>query len=269
MTPSTQKPVSGVGEQRHSSSRPSEIFGNSSVRSGRRSNGAHPSVEVHPVSVGFADETRTSVTVDASCCEAGWSIIQSNFVLVSAIDSCLAISFKITSKTMVTVELMNSTAAKIVLVTQRGDSINRISNKVGTSYSWVYDWIGRLDDANIISKTDSGIQVADYEMRRRYEEMMGTLYSRDEVSQDDAYVIPHFAGMEYAYTEIDAAYIWTDGGYQIARSHDDYPVLSRSTSVTSIGGSSSSNGSESIPPLVNDRMQTMSTEASTTSYSPD
>jgi len=26
-------------------------------------------------------------------------------------------------------------------------------------------------------------------------------------------------------TEIDAAYVWTQGGYQIARSHDDYPVF--------------------------------------------
>ncbi|MEF8775604.1 MAG: hypothetical protein V5A43_03750 [Haloarculaceae archaeon] len=31
--------------------------------------------------------------------------------------------------------------------------------------------------------------------------------------------------MEFAYTEIDAAYVWTRGGYQIARSHDDYPVF--------------------------------------------
>ena len=31
--------------------------------------------------------------------------------------------------------------------------------------------------------------------------------------------------MEFAYMEIDAAYVWTHGGYQIARSHDDYPVF--------------------------------------------
>jgi hypothetical protein len=51
------------------------------------------------------------------------------------------------------------------------------------------------------------------------------LYSRSIISQEDACVIPHFAGMEFAYTEIDAAYVWTHGGYQIARSHDDYPVF--------------------------------------------
>lgn len=122
-------------------------------------------------------------------------------------------------------EFMDPTAAKIVLAAHRGDSINRIADKIGISYSWVYDWVDRLADAEIIANTDNGIRIIDYEIRRRYEEMMGALYSRDDVSQDDAYVIPHFAGMTFAYTEIDAAYVWTHGGYQIARNHDDYPVF--------------------------------------------
>jgi DNA-binding Lrp family transcriptional regulator len=124
-------------------------------------------------------------------------------------------------------EFMDPTAAKIVLVAQRGDSINRIANKIGTSYSWVYDWTERLEDAKIISNTDNGIRIIDHEIRQRYAEMMAALYSRDVISQEEAYIIPHFAGMEFAYTEIDAAYVWTEGGFQIARSYDDYPVFIR------------------------------------------
>ena len=122
-------------------------------------------------------------------------------------------------------EFMDSTAAKIVMAANRGDSINRIANKVNISYSWVYDWMGRLEAENIISNTDNAIRILDHELRQQYAEMMAALYSRDTISQEDAYVIPHFAGMEFAYTEIDAAYVWTEGGYQIARSHDDYPVF--------------------------------------------
>lgn len=123
------------------------------------------------------------------------------------------------------IEVMDATAAKIVLAVQRGDSINRVAIKIGVSYSWVYDWIERLEGENIIAITDNGIQIVDHEMRQQYAEMMAALYSRDTLSQEDAYVVPHFAGMEFAYTEIDAAYVWTHGGYQIARGHDDYPVF--------------------------------------------
>jgi hypothetical protein len=123
------------------------------------------------------------------------------------------------------IELMDATAGKIVLAVKRGDSINHIASKIDISYSWVYDWVERLENVNIISNTDNGIQIIDHEMRQQYAEMMAALYSRDTISQDDAYVIPHFAGMEFAFTEIDAAYVWTQGGYQIARSHDDYPVF--------------------------------------------
>lgn len=89
----------------------------------------------------------------------------------------------------------------------------------------MYDWIERLEDKEIIAVTDNGIQIVDHEMRQQYAEMMASLYSRDTLSQEDAYVVPHFAGMVFAYTEIDAAYVWTHGGYQIARGHDDYPVF--------------------------------------------
>jgi DNA-binding Lrp family transcriptional regulator len=123
------------------------------------------------------------------------------------------------------IEMMDATASKIILAIQRGDSINRVASKIGVSYSWVYDWVERLAEANIISNRDSGLHVVDHELRQQYAEMMAALYSRGAISQEDAYVIPHFAGMEFAYTEIDAAYVWTHGGYQIARGHDDYPVF--------------------------------------------
>lgn len=122
-------------------------------------------------------------------------------------------------------EFMDPTAAKIVLAVDRGDSINRISNKIEISYSWVYDWVERLENKNIISNTDNGLRVIDHEMRRYYDEMLGALSRREEPTNEDAYLIPHFSGMEFVYTEIDAAYVWTQGGYQIARSHNDYPVF--------------------------------------------
>ncbi len=43
-----------------------------------------------------------------------------------------------------------------------------------------------------------------------------------EPFSEEAYVLPQFAGMEYAYTGIDAVYVWTRGGYQVARDPEDY-----------------------------------------------
>ena len=126
---------------------------------------------------------------------------------------------------MPTAECMDPTAAKIVLAAHRGDSINHIASKIGVSYSWVYDWIERLETHKIISNTDNGIRVIDHELRQQYDEMTAALYRRDTITQEAAYVIPHFADMDFAYTEIDAAYVWTHGGYQIARGHDDYPIF--------------------------------------------
>ena len=126
---------------------------------------------------------------------------------------------------MSALELMDPTAAKIVLAAQRGDSINRIADKVRISYSWTYEWIERLEETNIISITDNGIEIRNHEMRRQYNDIMAVIIRSAAVSPEEAYAIPHFAGMEFAFTEIDAAFVWTHGGYQIARSHDDYPIF--------------------------------------------
>ena len=41
----------------------------------------------------------------------------------------------------------------------------------------------------------------------------------------EAYVLPQFANMDYAFTSIDAVYVWTRGGYQVARDPEDYPLF--------------------------------------------
>ena len=42
-------------------------------------------------------------------------------------------------------EYNDETAAKIMLAIRPGDSIRRISQKIDASYSWVYDWIERVN----------------------------------------------------------------------------------------------------------------------------
>ncbi len=121
-------------------------------------------------------------------------------------------------------EYVDETAAKIILAIRPGDSIRRIAQKIDGSYSWVYDWIERLEDAGFIKRND-GIYVADYTVRDRYYDIVAAIARSVPPAIEDGYIIPHFAGMPFAYTKIDSVYVWTHGGYQIARGHDDYPIF--------------------------------------------
>ena len=121
-------------------------------------------------------------------------------------------------------EYVDETAAKIMLAVQPGDSIRRIAQKIDGSYSWVYAWIERLEAAGFVRR-DGGVYIEDYTVRDRYHEMVATISRSVSPSIDEGYVIPHFPGMPFAYTKIDSVYVWTHGGYQIARGHDDYPIF--------------------------------------------
>ncbi len=121
-------------------------------------------------------------------------------------------------------EYVDETAAKIMLAVRPGDSIRRIAQKIDGSYSWVYDWVERLEDAGFIRR-DNGVYIERYGIRDRYRDIVATISRSIPPSIDEGYVIPHFAGMPFAYTKIDSVYVWTHGGYQIARGHDDYPIF--------------------------------------------
>ena len=122
------------------------------------------------------------------------------------------------------IESIDEVAAKIVLAMDDGDSINHLSKKIDQSYSWTHEWIHRLIDTGIIERTGDGYRVADSDAREAFMRVVQAVTTHG-ISRDEAYMIPHFANMSFAFTRIDAAYIWTHGGYQIARDYTDYPVF--------------------------------------------
>jgi hypothetical protein len=123
-------------------------------------------------------------------------------------------------------DFVDSTAAKIVLAARDGDSIRRVSQKIDGTYSWVYTWVERMETVDVVERTD-GIRITAPEVRDGYAQVMETIAREMSPSVDEAYVISHFAAMDFAYTKIDAVYVWTHGGYQIARGGDAYPVFMR------------------------------------------
>lgn len=120
-------------------------------------------------------------------------------------------------------ELVNQYVTKILLAAEDGDSINRISEKIGASYSYTYEWIERLEEIGVVER-DGGVHITDTEVAGAYQSLARAVLRR-RMELEDAYLLPNFAGMEYAYTKTDAVFIWTRGGYQIGRTRDDYPMF--------------------------------------------
>lgn len=123
-------------------------------------------------------------------------------------------------------EYVDDTAAKIVLAAKDGDSIRRIAQKIGGTYSWVYTWIERLEDIGIVER-NNGVHVIAPDVREGYACIMEAIGRQTPPTVTEAYVLPHFAQIAFACTKIDAVYVWTHGGYQIARGDDAYPVFLR------------------------------------------
>ena len=121
-------------------------------------------------------------------------------------------------------DYVDTTAAKIVLAASEGDSVRRVAQKIDGTYSWVYTWIERLEAIDVVERTN-GIRVTAPEVRDGYARLMETIARQTSPSVDEVYMTPHFAEMNFAYTKIDAVYVWTHGSYQIARGGDAYPVF--------------------------------------------
>ena len=120
-------------------------------------------------------------------------------------------------------DFVNRHVAKIMLAVTDGDSINQLSEKIDSSYSYTYEWVNRLEEIGVMER-DSSIRITDEEFIESFENVARTVLKRD-VTLSEAYLLPNFTGLDYRYSKTDAVYIWTKGGYQIGRNHDDYPIF--------------------------------------------
>lgn len=120
-------------------------------------------------------------------------------------------------------DVINQHVAKIILAAEDGDSISQLSTKIGASYGWTHKWVDRLEDIGVITR-DNGITVIDDTFSGAFETTAKTVLEKG-LELEDAYLLPNFANLPYAYTKTDAVYIWTRGGYQIGRNQENYPIF--------------------------------------------
>jgi len=115
-------------------------------------------------------------------------------------------------------------ALKTILAIEPGDTIVAVARKVDENRETIRRTVDRLEAEGYV-EYDSGLYVVDHTVRETGLSFLAASAGVSPSSISEAYVLPHFAGMDFAYTSIDAVYVWTRGGYQVARDPDDYPLF--------------------------------------------
>jgi hypothetical protein len=121
-------------------------------------------------------------------------------------------------------EIFDETAAQILLAIESGDSIRRVSQHLHTPYETVRQGVNRLEEAGYV-RYDDGLTIVDERVRDTARELVAASASVSPPSIEEAYILPQFGDWPFAFTRIDAVYVWTRGGYQVSREPHDYPLF--------------------------------------------
>jgi DNA-binding Lrp family transcriptional regulator len=121
-------------------------------------------------------------------------------------------------------ELFDQTAARVLLATEPGASIRQVAQQLHAPYETVRQAVNRLEDAGYLAY-DDGLFVTDDRVREAARDLLMTSAGVCPPSIEEAYVLPQFGDCPFAFARIDAVYVWTQGGYQVGRDSDDYPLF--------------------------------------------
>ncbi|RQG95745.1 helix-turn-helix domain-containing protein [Natrarchaeobius oligotrophus] len=121
-------------------------------------------------------------------------------------------------------EVFDDTAVRVILALESGDSIRRVSQRLQIPYETVRQAVNRLEEAGFV-RYDDGLFVVNDTVRDTAFDLLAASTRVSPPTIDEAYILPQFGDWPFAFTRIDAVYVWTRGGYQVGRTPDDYPLF--------------------------------------------
>jgi len=120
------------------------------------------------------------------------------------------------------IELLNPYVIKILISLRKEDSISSVSKRIHLSYGWTHKWVSELIKEGILKEKWRGFVLN--ERSKSYRGIIGFLKENLNDINFYYYSLKLF-GISYSFTKTDAVYIWTEGGYNIARYKEYYPVF--------------------------------------------
>jgi hypothetical protein len=99
-----------------------------------------------------------------------------------------------------------------------------VAHHLHAPYETVRQAVNRLEDAGYLVY-DDGLFVTDDRVREAAGDLLAASAGVSPPSIEEAYVLPQFGDWPFAFARIDAVYVWTQGGYQVGREPDDYPIF--------------------------------------------
>ena len=118
--------------------------------------------------------------------------------------------------------IINPHTMKIIIAARPKDSIRAIAQRIGVSYGWTHYWMQQLISAGAFRKTGRG--VAAQEQHPFYQGTIRYINESFSKSVSFHYSVLAYFGIVYRFVGRDAVFVWTNGGYNIGRSRDHYPI---------------------------------------------
>lgn len=121
------------------------------------------------------------------------------------------------------INVINPYVVKILISAKQKDSINAISKRIGLSYGWTYKWIKTLEEVGILKLTRMNVYLQEH--NKPY--IQFNQFIQDILSKNVQFYYEALSlfGISYCFTKTDAVFVWTKGGYNIARYKEYYPIF--------------------------------------------